>query len=564
MWHGNFVAPITHNAEMTTPTTPTSVTHLVLGLEAANVAALDESGVRALMADVARVHNWMTAVRAALVVRLDALTSTAGLPPCDSPKAGHPSGSTGVTAVDDTAAGSSVQRASPRPSSAGAPCPKPTELELVDAARMTEREAARLTMLARLLARFPQFANALRASIVAESHLHVLGRLWHQLDLADRDRLTSLDARLVALAAYADPERFRRLVAAEINRLRKDDGIARLTKQRRATGLTHWVDDSGMVNLRAQYDPERGQRLLSRIRIRRDQLLNAGEDPADCPSTGPARWQHLDALALYDLADRSAGNPHVGTGGENESSGRGSMFAIADTEVIVVIDETTLRERVHAATQLDTGEVTLPAETIRRLACDAGIIPVVLGGSGVALDVGRVRRLATHEQRVALRAMYSTCATPGCDVEFERCQPHHLRPWEPPGRGLTNLDNLLPLCHRHHHAAHEGGWMLQLDPVDRRLTITRPDGTALLGYPGRRQTPRVPHQPSNAFDNDHGHDDNDHAGDNDHGHDDNDHAGDNDHDDDHDDDHDHDSGDAGGGDAGQITAPGNVDPPVAA
>ena len=47
------------------------------------------------------------------------------------------------------------------------------------------------------------------------------------------------------------------------------------------------------------------------------------------------------------------------------------MFGVSDTEVVVVIDEATLRDRVHAATHLDAGDVTLPAETIRRLACDA-------------------------------------------------------------------------------------------------------------------------------------------------------------------------------------------------
>jgi uncharacterized membrane protein YgcG len=471
---------------------------VVQRLEHSVVHALDEPTVRTSLAELAQVHNWLTATRAAFVVRLDELTAAPREPAAENGEACRGEGG------GDGAAGGPSRGA----------CPKPTELELADAARTTEREAARLAMLARLLARFPEFARALRASVVADSHLQVLGRLWHQLDLADRDRLVSLDTRLVTMAGYADPERVRRLVAAEINRLRTDDGVARLTKQRQMTGLTHWVDDSGMVNLRAQFDPERGQRLLGRIRQRRDQLLASGDDPVDCPATGPARWQHLDAVALFDLTDRAAvgadggagggggggGGADGWAGGGGGGGGRGSMFGVSDTEVVVVIDEVTLRDRVHAATHLDTGEVTLPPETLRRLACNAGVIPVVLGGDGVVLDVGRVRRLATHAQRVALRAMYATCSVPGCGVGFEWCQPHHLRPWQSPTDGPTDLANLAPLCSRHHHAAHEGGWMLHLDPVDRRLTVIRPDGSVLIGYPDRRRQTDATADRSNAFD----------------------------------------------------------------
>jgi hypothetical protein len=50
-------------------------------------------------------------------------------------------------------------------------------------------------------------------------------------------------------------------------------------------------------------------------------------------------------------------------------------------------------------------------------------------------------------------------------------------------QGLTNIDNLVPLCRRHHHLVHEGGWKLHLD-ADRTLTVTQPDGhTTIHGPP---------------------------------------------------------------------------------
>ena len=70
--------------------------------------------------------------------------------------------------------------------------------------------------------------------------------------------------------------------------------------------------------------------------------------------------------------------------------------------------------------------------------------------------------------------MYRTCAHPGCSVGFDHCDIHHVNPWTPTGR--TDLDNLLPLCSRHRHLVHEGGWTLTLRS-DRTITLCRPDGT---------------------------------------------------------------------------------------
>jgi len=118
----------------------------------------------------------------------------------------------------------------------------------------------------------------------------------------------------------------------------------------------------------------------------------------------------------------------------------------------------------------------VPAETIRRHACDARIIPVVLDGEGVPLDVGRAQRLATPEQRTALRAMYRTCGVDGCNTNFDRCEIHHLLEWTA-DQGPTDLEYLVPVCDYHHHRAHEGRWRYELDTGTRELTVTYPDGT---------------------------------------------------------------------------------------
>jgi hypothetical protein len=122
------------------------------------------------------------------------------------------------------------------------------------------------------------------------------------------------------------------------------------------------------------------------------------------------------------------------------------------------------------------------------MVCNGTIVPIIIDTNGVVLNAGREQRLANRHQRRALRAMYATCAFHGCDVVFNRCEIHHLDPWEL--GGPTDLDRLLPLCSRHHHVIHEPGWELHLAP-DRTLTTTWM-GEVYATAPVRRERARPP------------------------------------------------------------------------
>ncbi len=143
-------------------------------------------------------------------------------------------------------------------------------------------------------------------------------------------------------------------------------------------------------------------------------------------------------------------------------------------EVSVLIDLQTMLHGLREASTCETSAGTmLPPDTVRRLCCEAEIVPVVLNGDGEVTDLGRSRRTANRAQRRALRAMYRTCGHPGCQVTFDHCEIHHVVWWE--RFGMTDLDNLIPLCSRHHHFVHEGSWTLTLGQ-HRVITLTRPDG----------------------------------------------------------------------------------------
>jgi hypothetical protein len=84
--------------------------------------------------------------------------------------------------------------------------------------------------------------------------------------------------------------------------------------------------------------------------------------------------------------------------------------------------------------------------------------------------------LANRNQRRALRSMYRGCVYPGCGVAFDRCHLHHVV-FRHRG-GKTVIGNLLPVCYRHHHLVHEGGWKLTMNAA-RTIEWHRPDGTLL-------------------------------------------------------------------------------------
>lgn len=120
---------------------------------------------------------------------------------------------------------------------------------------------------------------------------------------------------------------------------------------------------------------------------------------------------------------------------------------VGAARVMVKLDYHRLRADAAAAGQLGD-EDALSAGELRRLCCDAELIPAVLGGNSEVLDVGRAARLVTPPIRTALILRDGGCAFPGCDIRPNLCEAHHIRPWWDGGE--TALHNLVLLCHTHH------------------------------------------------------------------------------------------------------------------
>jgi hypothetical protein len=109
--------------------------------------------------------------------------------------------------------------------------------------------------------------------------------------------------------------------------------------------------------------------------------------------------------------------------------------------------------------------VRISAGEARRLACAAGIIPMVLNGASVPLDLGREQRLFTKHQKIAINHRHRNqgCAAANCDRPPSWVEYHHLDAWA--NGGPTDHHNGIPLCPPHHHMAdHPESWNMRRLP----------------------------------------------------------------------------------------------------
>jgi hypothetical protein len=166
------------------------------------------------------------------------------------------------------------------------------------------------------------------------------------------------------------------------------------------------------------------------------QDADTGEKLAYSTVLGHGFMQLLDSHLDLDALPGSSGSPFT---------------------VVVTMTLEALQSGLGVAV-LETGD-RISAGQARRLACEAGIIPMVLGGDSVPLDLGRERRLFSKHQRIALAQKYGGCAADSCDRPPSHTEIHHLDPWH--AGGSTDLRRGIPLCSRHHHMAdHPQSWRM--------------------------------------------------------------------------------------------------------
>jgi hypothetical protein len=325
--------------------------------------------------------------------------------------------------------------------------------------------------------------SRIAAGDISAEHLDAFSAALRSLPRELRPRLLAREEQFGHLACTCTLEEFRTSLDAEVRRIEGDDGVGRLDRQKRHVGARTWTGRDGMWNIHGRFDPERALSLIEALRRATEARFHGGH-PAEAPDDPLLRHEFFQALGLADLM-----------AGHGSGSGR--------PEFIIAIDERTLRHGHHADSRVDCGRgIRLPIPALQALAGRARFVPVVIDRNGVvirqgrpvatierlrdslahpvSLDHGRSRRHASRNQRRALRAMYRTCAVPGCDRHVSDCEPHHLQFWEHGGR--TDLGQLLPLCKHHHDRLHAERWEVDLH-ADRSLIVRRDEAVIMSTGP---------------------------------------------------------------------------------
>lgn len=188
-------------------------------------------------------------------------------------------------------------------------------------------------------------------------------------------------------------------------------------------------------------------------------ILKAALDPLSAPRPG------ADEHGVHQLDHRTAATRRADA--LLEIIGRGVAAPEGTTQtdkakIVVTVDHEALAGKVCGGGTTGTGE-HLSAGTIRRLACDAEIIPMVMGGPSEALDVGQAKRLFTPAQRKAVLLRDRGCSFPGCSMPAGWTDIHHVIHWIFGGK--TDLSNAAALCRRHHVVVHRYGYTATVTPT---------------------------------------------------------------------------------------------------
>ena len=306
---------------------------------------------------------------------------------------------------------------------------------LREAGRMSTRSANTVAKTAAGLAEMPKLAESLAEGAITVEHAAVA------VAAAAKTSAEQVEDELSKLAETSSVDAFAEQSRRWVNRNQPDDGAELYQQQRHNRLFKHWVNEAGMGVLLAELDPTSYQQAVKAINVEYDRMWrdDGGRDgtPDDVRTT-PQRLADAFVALISDPGRRGPGSTRM------------QLIAVADIERLRSDNPTGVAEIV--------GGEALPQTVLERLMCISTVTGVVFDGKGQPIWVGRDRRFPTEAQIKAIIARDRHCRGTGCTAGPERCEIHHIVPWEE--GGLTDIDKMCLACPHCHHNIHDRGYIV--------------------------------------------------------------------------------------------------------
>jgi hypothetical protein len=357
--------------------------------------------------------------------------------------------------------------------------------------RLTRSQASRLTLTGRRLTRRPATLEACLEGTLNPRQADAVARAVETADAAGAgpETLDEMEHRLLEAGAELDSQGlaecgralFEALAPGEAQAL--DESRAEAAERRALAERRVWFADDGwgVTHINGRLPAADGELLRRTVEFYAAQ----GADPShNHMLTEPAHLQTPDkgqrlADGLVAMAEAAA------------AAGTGAGRPANPPRVVVTCDLEDLRRGLAKAALPASGR-ELSASGLRLLACQAEVVPAVMGGDSQVLDLGRAKRLASPALRQALALRDMGCCFPGCDLPPDRTEVHHVNPWW--AGGPTNPSNTCLLCRFHHRLVEPDhlGSQTEVEPDPERWEVRMEAGLPTILPPQRVDWERKP------------------------------------------------------------------------
>ena len=324
--------------------------------------------------------------------------------------------------------------------------------------------ARQLARTAQGVAAMPQILGAVQHGHISADQGGMVVESHKRAPMSEQDQ-----QELLELGGWQGYDDFKKTVAAREDQRRAKDGMGRAERQRARRFLKVFDGTGGMVVLHGELDQVSGERFKIALGAMSDKMLvdDIAYDPIRTFEQRNA--DALVALVTQQPADSRSPNPLAGV--------PDCGIRPQKTVLVVSADYDAIEGRLKSAGLIDGTPIDL--DELRRIACDADIVPMIFGNDGQPLYVGRAQRAPTKAQKLALYKRDRRCV--GCGLRPQICDAHHIVPWDQ--NGPTDITNLVLLCPRCHTKVHKHHHTIQHDTDNGRYRLQPPPRPSPATHP---------------------------------------------------------------------------------